>query len=172
MNYKSKLFSIITAIIAVVAIGAFSNAFAQSKTSFVGANGTVYANYRGAGEIADKSQNEPEDAYCYQCRAFHKNVVYSYYNNRENCNNCTEHAHKHKYSDKCSDCREYRPIYYDIDHEFDHCNDDYIVKYRNNKVKVRCNSCNAKWKYYYNDYNSNVHYVYDNDDRVIVSYQR
>lgn len=169
MKNTTRLFSLLTALIVVVLSGVCSSSFAQSKATYVGANGTVYTNYHGKGEVA-----EADDAvYCYQCRAFHKDNDYAYYNNKANCkSDCGQHHAAHSCEGaKCNDCKEPTHEYYNMDHEYDNCGGDYIVKYRNSKVKVKCNSCNAKWKYYYNDYHSNNHYVYDRDDRVIVNYR-
>ncbi len=173
MKYTTKLFSLLTALLVAVCLGVGPNAMAQSKSTYVGSNGTVYSNYHGSGEVACKDCHEEPDVYCYQCRAFHKSSDYAYYNNRQNCQEL-EHAKHHGCSgDHCAgrDCKEYTPDLYNMDHEYDHCGGDYVVKYRAKKVYVKCTNCNAKWKYYYNDYHSHDHYVYDKDDRVIVSYQ-
>ena len=178
MKLTSALFSLLAA--GVMTVGSVN---AQSKSTYVGTNGTVYSNYKGAGEVACKDCDDEPDVYCYQCRAFHTHKDYAYYNNRENCHElghmahcadgvCHEGAdcHDHLKGD-CHECKDYSHDYYNMDHDYDNCGGDYIVKYRANKVKVKCTGCNAKWKYYYNDYHSNHHYVYDKDDRVIVSYQ-
>ena len=171
MKYTTKLFSLITAILIALASGAYTNVYAQ-KTAYISTNGTVYNNYHGSGEVACKDCETTPDVYCYQCRAFHKSADYAYYNNRENCTECVgKFGGGHHHEGGChKDCKEYTPDLYNMDHEYDDCGGDYIVKYRGSKVKIKCNSCNAKWKYYYNDYHSNTHYVYDKDDRVIVSY--
>jgi hypothetical protein len=162
-------------------------------------NGVVLSHYHGVGPVDCDDCNRCDDrgvstdVYCYQCRAFHKGTDYAYYNNRENCYelehghhhyvgvegcaDCGEHAAPIRYYDHygvegCRNCGDYEPDIYNMDHEYDHCgNGEYIVKYRGNKVKVKCTDCNAKWKYYYNDYHSNNHYVYDKNDKVIVSYE-
>ena len=171
MKLNSGVFSLLAAVALTIGAGSFS--FAQSKSTYVGTNGTVYSHYKGAGEQAEKESAEEPDVYCYQCRAFHVHTDHAYYNNRENCHELG-HGHcadAHNDHEGCHDCKDYSHELYDMNHDYDHADGDYLVRYRGNKVKVKCTGCNAKWKYYYNDYHSNHHYVYDKDDRVIVSYQ-
>ncbi len=216
MKHSNKLFSLAAGVATVIFSGLFSGVEAQSKTTYVGANGTVYENYHGKGEISEANDDGRYDVYCYQCRAFHKSYDFSRYHNRANVHGCHEgekcnmdahckdggacaetmhctggkacpetanchpdYADWHEsgagygeacHGDACHTCGDHANDLYNMDHEYDHSGKDYVVKYRGNKVKVKCASCNAKWKYYHSDYDATKHYIYDNNDRVIVSY--
>ena len=175
MKLNSGVFTLFTAVALIIGSGIGNASFAQSKSTYVGTSGTVYSNYKGAGEVANHEESAEPDVYCYQCRAFHTHTDHMYYNNRENCHELGRghcgHGEAVAHHSDCGDCKDYSHDLYDMDHQYDDCGGDYMVKYHGNKVKVKCAGCNAKWKYYYNDYHSNNHYVYDKDDRVIVSYQ-
>ena len=172
-NLKQIVFGVL-ALTGMLLIGAGS-VQAQSKSVYVGTNGTVYSGYHGAGEMHCNNCDETDEVYCYQCRTFHKSKDYEYLDNRrESCGHgsCCGKEHASCGAHECGTCEyEMRPDLYNMYHDYDHEGGDYMVKYRGNKVKVKCASCGAKWKYYYDDYHSNHHYVYDRNEKVIVSYE-
>jgi|GEM_PF-4300453 len=192
----SKIFQALLSVALVMIMAQPLQLSAQSKTTYVGTNGTVYKGYQGSGEVGGQKCEETDEVYCYECRTFHTNKDYYYYDNghcgghhhcgehhcdeHQTCgghHSCSEHhgcdkPHCEMESTHCDNCKVYHADMYDMYHDYDHYGGgDYMVKYRGNKVKVKCASCGAKWKHYYCDYNSNHHYVYDRNDKVIVTYE-
>jgi hypothetical protein len=114
---------------------------------------------------------------CGNCEGGHHGDQHGHMQHDMACGDCREgghanHAHvadDHAHIYECADCG----------HEGEHAHPghgDYmddgglIIKYRPNKMKVKCNVCNAKWKVSYPADRENYYDIYDGDDRIIMGH--